>query len=103
MKIKPLILCGGTGSRLWPASRKNFPKQFIPLFKGKSLLELTIERVQNFRNFSAPLIIGSQSHNFFINDILKKLILKLICYLSLSQKIQVLQFIYLHYTQMKMI
>ena len=36
--ITPVILCGGSGTRLWPLSRKLFPKQFVPLIDGKSLL-----------------------------------------------------------------
>ena len=38
--ITPVILCGGSGTRLWPLSRKLFPKQFVPLIDGKSLLQL---------------------------------------------------------------
>ena len=49
-KITPVILCGGSGTRLWPLSRKSFPKQFVPLVGNKSLLELTLERV-------APLLL----------------------------------------------
>jgi mannose-1-phosphate guanylyltransferase/mannose-6-phosphate isomerase len=44
-KITPVILCGGSGTRLWPLSRKSFPKQFVPLVDNKSLLQLTLERV----------------------------------------------------------
>ena len=40
------ILCGGSGTRLWPLSRKNKPKQFIPFLKNKSLLELTVDRIK---------------------------------------------------------
>ena len=43
--ITPVVLCGGSGTRLWPLSRKLFPKQFVPLIDGKSLLQLTLERV----------------------------------------------------------
>jgi mannose-1-phosphate guanylyltransferase len=39
--IHPVILCGGSGTRLWPLSRKAFPKQFIPLLGDKSLLQLS--------------------------------------------------------------
>lgn len=41
----PVILCGGSGTRLWPLSRKSFPKQFVPLIGDKSLLQLTGERL----------------------------------------------------------
>jgi len=43
--LKPVILCGGTGTRLWPLSRKLCPKQFVPIIDGKSLLTLTCERL----------------------------------------------------------
>jgi mannose-1-phosphate guanylyltransferase/mannose-6-phosphate isomerase len=43
--ITPVVLCGGSGTRLWPLSRKSFPKQFVPLIDNKSLLQLTLERV----------------------------------------------------------
>ena len=43
--ITPVIICGGSGTRLWPLSRKLFPKQFEPLIDGKSLLQLTLEQV----------------------------------------------------------
>ena len=49
--ICPVILCDGSGTRLWPLSRKGFPKQFIPLLGEKSLLQLTLEGV-------APLLDG---------------------------------------------
>ena len=50
--ITPVILCGGSGTRLWPLSRKSFPKQFVPLIGGKSLLQLTLERVAQLGNKS---------------------------------------------------
>ena len=43
--IHPVVLCGGSGTRLWPLSRKALPKQFAPLVGGKSLLHLTLERL----------------------------------------------------------
>jgi mannose-1-phosphate guanylyltransferase len=45
--MKAVIMCGGSGTRLWPISRKSNPKQFVPLFNGKSLFELTLERNLN--------------------------------------------------------
>lgn len=42
--LYPVILCGGSGTRLWPLSRKSLPKQFVPIFSGKSLLQVTLER-----------------------------------------------------------
>ena len=46
MKIRPVILCGGAGTRLWPQSKNNLAKQFID-FGGWSLLEKTLERVKS--------------------------------------------------------
>ena len=43
--ITPVILCGGSGTRLWPLSRKSLPKQFVPLVGDKSLLQTTLDRV----------------------------------------------------------
>ena len=45
MKIKPVILCGGAGTRLWPKSQKNLAKQFID-FGGWNLFELTLDRIK---------------------------------------------------------
>mgnify|MGYP003576359322 CR=1 FL=1 len=71
--IQPVILCGGSGTRLWPLSRKAYPKQFVPLIQGKSLLALTLERVASF--CAAPdspgaLCIGSEEHRFLIEETL---------------------------------
>ena len=52
MKIIPVILCGGAGTRLWPKSTKNIPKQFID-FGGWTLFERTLLRVKNKLRFSS--------------------------------------------------
>lgn len=64
--ITPVILCGGSGTRLWPLSRKSFPKQFVPLIGSKSLLQLTLERVAPL----APQVIAvsAEDHRFLITD-----------------------------------
>jgi mannose-1-phosphate guanylyltransferase/mannose-6-phosphate isomerase len=59
--ITPVILCGGAGSRLWPLSREAMPKQFLPLFEGRSLFDLTLERISDTSIFSAPVIVTAQS------------------------------------------
>jgi len=65
--IRPVILCGGSGTRLWPLSRQSLPKQFAPLLGGKSLLQATFERVQSL---SADPIwtVASESHRFLVRD-----------------------------------
>jgi mannose-1-phosphate guanylyltransferase/mannose-6-phosphate isomerase len=66
--IVPIVLCGGSGTRLWPLSRKNFPKQFVPLINNKSLLQLTLERIAKFGN---PVItIAAEEHRFMVTDTL---------------------------------
>ncbi len=67
IKINPVILCGGSGTRLWPLSRESFPKQFVPLIEGRSLLELTLDRVSSF---SSPMCITNEEHRFFVQDML---------------------------------
>jgi mannose-1-phosphate guanylyltransferase / mannose-6-phosphate isomerase len=70
--IFPCILSGGIGSRLWPLSRKDRPKQFLPLFDGESLFQKTARRV-NHPGFSAPIVIGSNDHRFLIGEQLSEL------------------------------
>ena len=67
--IKPVILCGGSGTRLWPLSRESFPKQFVPLIGGQSLLELTIARV---KKLGSPVCITNEEHRFFVQDLLNQ-------------------------------
>lgn len=69
--IKPVILCGGSGTRLWPLSRESFPKQFVPLIGGQSLLGLTIERV---KKLGVPVCITNEEHRFFVQDLLTSLL-----------------------------
>lgn len=66
MIIKSFILCGGSGTRLWPVSRKSYPKQFVELFNGKSLLKTTLER-QLFVSDNINCI-GSIGHEFLISN-----------------------------------
>ena len=67
--IIPVILCGGSGTRLWPLSRKSLPKQFVPLINGKSLLQLTLERVRGLGE--RLMVVGSESHRYMVADALQ--------------------------------
>ena len=69
LKIVPIVLCGGSGTRLWPLSRKSFPKQFVPLIEGKSLLQLTLERVSNFG--SNVVCVASEEHRFLVAEVME--------------------------------
>ncbi|MDD7909087.1 mannose-1-phosphate guanylyltransferase/mannose-6-phosphate isomerase [Pseudovibrio exalbescens] len=71
-KIIPAILSGGFGSRLWPLSRRERPKQFLPLFDGESLFQKTCKRTMG-DGFAAPLVISNQDHRFLIGEQLQEL------------------------------
>lgn len=70
--MRVVILCGGSGSRLWPESRKSLPKQFITLFDEKSLLDLTIERVLKLIKKTKPIFICNQNHGFLVKKTIKR-------------------------------
>lgn len=63
----PVILSGGTGSRLWPLSREAFPKQFLQLAGDRSLLQQTLSRLP-LDLVSAPLIVASNQHRFILSE-----------------------------------
>jgi mannose-1-phosphate guanylyltransferase / mannose-6-phosphate isomerase len=66
----PLILSGGSGTRLWPLSRAMYPKQFINSFSGEgaSFLEMTLKRLDAMPELSAPLILCHNDHRFLVKD-----------------------------------
>ena len=66
--IVPLIVCGGSGTRLWPASRANRPKQFLPLFGAMSTFQSTMLRVADKGLFGRPVVVTNQDHRFLVAD-----------------------------------
>lgn len=70
--LTPLILSGGTGSRLWPISRASFPKQLWPLLTNRSMLQDTALR-GNGKNFTSPIIICNKDHRFLIAEQLREI------------------------------
>lgn len=68
MNIHPVILCGGAGTRLWPLSRESTPKQFLPLLRGRSPFESTLQRVQALAGVGAPMVVSSAEHRFTVQD-----------------------------------
>lgn len=66
--IRPAILSGGSGTRLWPLSRKLYPKQLLPLLSELSVLQETVLRLPEARGFSAPLIVANDEHRFIIAE-----------------------------------
>lgn len=60
--IHPVILCGGSGTRLWPVSRKAKPKPFLPLIGNKTLFEQAVGRVAGDDRFAAPMVVAGSAH-----------------------------------------
>src|SRR6478672_1581724 len=65
-RIIPLIMCGGAGTRLWPASREVRPKQFLPLFGARSTFQDTIRRVSDATLFERPIVITNAAYRFMV-------------------------------------
>lgn len=65
MIIHPVLLCGGTGTRLWPLSRKSYPKQFVKLIGDQSLYQATAKRLSG-KNFAAPVIVTNADFRFIV-------------------------------------
>ena len=61
--IYPIILAGGSGTRLWPVSRKSYPKQFADLLDGQSLFQRAVERV-SVPGFAEPMVITGEDYRF---------------------------------------
>lgn len=65
--IVPVILCGGSGTRLWPLSRSLYPKQLVSIQEEQTLLQSTVRRVQG-QGFASPVIVANEEHRFLIVD-----------------------------------
>jgi mannose-1-phosphate guanylyltransferase/mannose-6-phosphate isomerase len=66
-QVIPAVLCGGSGSRLWPVSRKNFAKQHVPIFGGASPFQRTIGRLSD-EIFGAPIVISAEPSRFLVAE-----------------------------------
>lgn len=69
----PVILSGGSGSRLWPLSRKNKPKQFLTLFGDSSMFQSTLTRLNGLTSLEAPLIVCNNEHRFMVAEQLQEI------------------------------
>src|SRR5947207_1459392 len=65
-RIVPLIMCGGAGTRLWPASREIHPKQFLHLFGTHSTFQDTLARVADTTLFDRPIVITNAAYRFMV-------------------------------------
>lgn len=64
----PLILSGGSGTRLWPVSRRNLPKQFLALAGKGTLFQQTLARTRQLPQVAAPIVVASEDHRFLAAD-----------------------------------
>ena len=75
--VKPVILSGGSGTRLWPLSRQLYPKQLLPLVGEQTLLQDTITRLENFPNVSDTVtVICNDDHRFLVAEQLREINVK---------------------------
>ncbi len=65
--ITPVLLCGGSGTRLWPLSRKSYPKQFSPLTGDESLFQASARRLQG-ADFNAPVVVTADEFRFIVTE-----------------------------------
>ena len=66
-RIVPVILSGGSGTRLWPVSRESFPKQLWPLLSDRSLIQETALRARG-PGFAPPIVVCNEEHRFLIAE-----------------------------------
>jgi mannose-1-phosphate guanylyltransferase / mannose-6-phosphate isomerase len=71
--IYPIVLSGGSGTRLWPMSRTLYPKQLLTLLGQDSLLQQTVRRVADKGRFGAPLLVANEEHRFIIAEQLREI------------------------------
>ncbi|SEN47878.1 mannose-1-phosphate guanylyltransferase / mannose-6-phosphate isomerase [Duganella sp. CF517] len=73
MKIYPVILSGGAGTRLWPLSRAVLPKQLLPLVSDKTMLQETVLRLTGGAELQAPLVVCGNDHRFMVAEQLREI------------------------------
>ena len=70
--IQPVLLAGGEGTRLWPLSRRAYPKQFVSLLNDENLLAATFRRLQNIDHRS-PLVVCNEAHRFLAAEVMRNI------------------------------
>ncbi|MCP4672882.1 MAG: mannose-1-phosphate guanylyltransferase, partial [Desulfobacula sp.] len=71
--IIPIILAGGSGTRLWPLSRQLYPKQLIDIYNKKTMLQNTILRLKNLEDSGSPIVVCNEEHRFMTAEQLRKI------------------------------
>ena len=77
-QLFPVILCGGSGSRLWPLSRRSFPKQYLSINDAskESFLQTTLKRIKNIENSNSPIVICNEEHRFITAEQIREIGIK---------------------------
>ncbi|KAF3998168.1 mannose-1-phosphate guanylyltransferase/mannose-6-phosphate isomerase [Glaciimonas immobilis] len=73
LPLIPVVLCGGSGTRLWPLSRDTYPKQFLPLLGEETLLQQTMQRLRKIDGMGAPLLVCNESSRFIAAEQLREI------------------------------
>src|SRR5512145_2497518 len=74
MKIQPVLLCGGSGTRLWPLSREQYPKQLLALNGDRTLLQATALRAMGLAGeVAAPIVVCNEEHRFLVAEQLREI------------------------------
>jgi mannose-1-phosphate guanylyltransferase/mannose-6-phosphate isomerase len=73
MNFVPVVLCGGSGTRLWPLSRSHLPKQFLPLVSERTMLQETLARLRGLDGAQAPIAIANDEHRFLAAEQLREI------------------------------
>ena len=73
MALHPVILAGGSGTRMWPLSRETFPKQFLRLMNDNSLFQDTVNRLDGIRELAPPIVVCNEDHRFLVAEHLREL------------------------------
>ncbi|HIE5944438.1 mannose-1-phosphate guanylyltransferase/mannose-6-phosphate isomerase [Burkholderia cepacia] len=72
MNIHPVILCGGSGTRLWPMSRGGYPKQYLKLTGDQTLVQQTASRLQHIPGAAAPIVVTNNEQRFLVAEQLRQ-------------------------------
>ena len=74
-KLLPVILCGGQGTRLWPLSRKSYPKQFLSInnLNKNSFFQNTLKRLKGLQDLVEPILICNSEHRFIVAEQMREI------------------------------
>ena len=76
-QVWPVVMAGGSGTRLWPLSRSGFPKQFLVLSGNTSLFQQAVSRLKGLADshieVAAPVVVGNEEHRFLVLDQLREI------------------------------